>query len=163
MMQAHEGIPLTDAAHRMGLSTIALRRRAERGTVEAYKIDGRWYVVVPEQSAPVNEPVRDSGPLQGTASDTTIAQVREELAFMRGRVETMHALEQELDARRREVEQLHVMLQTAQQTAQRLLSAGVEAPQAPESVREDLRGDRAVAESKEPRRRGWLARLLGLE
>ena len=42
-------LPLLDAADRMGLTTEALRKRIQRGSVPGHKRDGQWYAVLPPQ------------------------------------------------------------------------------------------------------------------
>ena len=39
-------IPIADAAARLGVSVELLRKRAQRNTMPAYKVDGKWYVVL---------------------------------------------------------------------------------------------------------------------
>jgi hypothetical protein len=183
-MQPQRGLPLTEAAKRMGLSTIALRRRVQRGTVEAYKDGDRWYVVVPENEVSVSEPVRTAGPTPVSPNDAGVAALREELAFLRGKVEAIPTLERELEARAREmnemrtayerqISELHILLQTSQQNEQRLLSAtvpdavesrqGVQDDTSPVSSEKSSPGASGDAVAPSARRRGWLARLLGLE
>jgi hypothetical protein len=181
-MQSQQGLPLTEAAKRMGLSTIALRRRVQRGTIEAYKDGDRWYVIVPESEVPVSEPVRPA-PRPSLISDAAaIAALREELAFLRGKVEAIPTLERELEARAREmnemrtaferqISELHILLQTSQQNEQRLLSATVpEATESRERVQDEkvsAQGEKsqsgASGEASAPstKRRGWFSRLFG--
>ena len=42
-----ERLPLPEAARRLGLSSVAVRKRAQRGTLAAEKVDGQWFVVLP--------------------------------------------------------------------------------------------------------------------
>jgi hypothetical protein len=44
-----EQVPLAEAAKQLGLSVVAARRRAQRGTLESGKIEGEWYVTVPDR------------------------------------------------------------------------------------------------------------------
>jgi hypothetical protein len=186
-MHPQRGLPLTEAAKRMGLSTIALRRRVQRGTVEAYKGGDRWYVIVPDNEVPVTEPVRTAARASITPDDAAVAALREELALLRGKVEAIPTLERELEARAREmtdmrtayerqISELHILLQTSQQNEQRLLSATVpDAPESAVSARETQDSKSGVADEKtsqrgadeEPapsaKRRGLIARLFGLE
>ncbi len=39
-------IPIAAAAERLGVSVELLRKRAQRNTMPAYKVDGKWYVVL---------------------------------------------------------------------------------------------------------------------
>ncbi|MDP9355693.1 MAG: hypothetical protein M3R02_10520 [Chloroflexota bacterium] len=40
------GVPLHEAAELLGVTVELLRKRAQRKTIPAYKVDGRWYVVL---------------------------------------------------------------------------------------------------------------------
>jgi len=131
-------LPLLDAAERMGLTIEALRKRIQRGSVPGHKREGQWYAVLPPQGerpdaarkvagqasdatshdgrsdqprpdAPETAPSGQT--VQGPGSDQTppseAVALRDEVAFLRG----------ELEARRREVQQLHTLLAQAQQLA----------------------------------------------
>ena len=131
-------LPLLDAAERMGLTTEALRKRIQRGSVPGHKRAGQWYAVLPPQGErlDVARQVAGQNPdttshdgssdqprpdtpetavagqtVQGPDSDQTppsaAVALRDEVAFLRG----------ELEARRREVQQLHTLLAQAQQLA----------------------------------------------
>ncbi len=133
-----EELSLVDAAERLGLTTEALRKRIQRGSVPGHKRDGQWYATLPPQGerpdiagqvaghAPdatshngTGDQTRPDAPettaarqtVQGLDSDQTppgeAAALRDEVAFLRG----------ELEARRREVQQLHTLLAQAQQLA----------------------------------------------
>ena len=39
-------IPIAEAAERLGVSVELLRKRAQRNRMPAYKVDGKWYVVL---------------------------------------------------------------------------------------------------------------------
>ena len=41
-------VPLQEAAHRLGIREELVRQRIYRGKLQGRKIDGRWYVVVPD-------------------------------------------------------------------------------------------------------------------
>ncbi|GAC1395203.1 MAG: hypothetical protein NVSMB65_14210 [Chloroflexota bacterium] len=45
--QAGQGVPIGEAAERLGLNVDAVRKRIKRGTLPAYKEGERWYVVLP--------------------------------------------------------------------------------------------------------------------
>jgi hypothetical protein len=42
-----ERLPLPEAARRLGLSSVAVRKRAQRGTLTAEKVRGQWFIVLP--------------------------------------------------------------------------------------------------------------------
>ncbi len=44
-----EMLPLMEAAHRLGISVDAIRRRIRRGTIHAEKREDRWFVEVPDE------------------------------------------------------------------------------------------------------------------
>ncbi len=119
-------VPMREAADRLGISVAAVRQRIRRGTLESFKgEDGRWYVrtlivpdAVPDAVSPAVSPADD---LTSALLDT----LRSENAFLRGEVEVRN---RELMDRTREVQELHVMLQTAQ----RLIPATV--PDAPHAA-----------------------------
>jgi hypothetical protein len=57
------GVPLREAAERLGTSVDAIRKRIRRGSLEAHKDDsGRWYVVLPV--------VQDTASEESTETDT---------------------------------------------------------------------------------------------
>ena len=41
-----EGLDIGEAAARLGITVTALRKRIQRGSVYAYKVDDRWRVVL---------------------------------------------------------------------------------------------------------------------
>ena len=53
------GLPITEAAKHLGVTTELLRKRAQRGTIPAYKADGRWFVVLDQADDPVQDSTRD--------------------------------------------------------------------------------------------------------
>jgi len=63
-----QGLPIGEAAQRLGLNVDAVRKRIKRGTLNAYKEDERWYVVLdgvlpdvqPAASYPAGSPVQDA-------------------------------------------------------------------------------------------------------
>ena len=63
-----QGVPIGEAAQRLGLNVDAVRKRIKRGTLVAYKEDERWYVVLdgvlpgvqPAASYPAGSPVQDA-------------------------------------------------------------------------------------------------------
>ena len=102
-------VTISEAAVRLGVSPDTVRRRMRRGELAAVKEPRAngfvWLVEVPEEAeAPASEPA------SSTVSALEIAHLREVNALLR----------EEVEARRREVSELHVLLQTAQ----RQLGAG---------------------------------------
>ncbi len=56
------GVPLHEAAEILGVTVELLRKRAQRKTVPAYKVDGRWYVVL--EGSPTVQDTTSPGPVQ---------------------------------------------------------------------------------------------------
>jgi len=93
-----ETVDSHQASQRLGITEDAIRKRIARGTLEGYKEDGRWWVQVPENGQRQPETDRTDG------KDIAIAA-------MGARIDS---LERQLEAREREVGQLHHLLaQTA--------------------------------------------------
>jgi len=96
-------VPIIDAAKILNISMDTVRRRISKGELKARKIPsphGETYLVeVPEEPGPVSEVPEDK-------EDNPLA-----IEAMR---KTISILETELEARRREVQELHVLLQQAQ-------------------------------------------------
>jgi len=95
-----EKVSVGEAARRLGVSVDTIRRRIGRGELAAHQEPTpqgfRWEVELQPNDQPVNGHDRNIEALVTTLQ----AQV--------------HAQAEELDARRREVQELHVLLQTAQ-------------------------------------------------
>jgi excisionase family DNA binding protein len=96
-------ITIAQAAERLGVSMDTIRRRISKGEIKARKVPsahGEMYVIelpddiTPEPSAPPGK-----------------TEVAPEIEALR---KTIDILETELEARRREVQELHVLLQQAQ-------------------------------------------------
>ena len=96
-------VPITDAAKILNVSMDTVRRRIGKGELKARKVPsphGETYLVeVPDDPNPVSEIPDDK-------DDNPVA-----IEAMR---KTISILETELEARRREVQELHVLLQQAQ-------------------------------------------------
>ena len=109
---------LADAAQLLGLSKDAVRKRVARGSLSGFKQDGHWFIHLNEENEtspddrtrPDNDRTRDQNNHTSDSRDEVIALLKQQL-------ETQT---KELDARRREVQELHVLLQqTALQSPQR--------------------------------------------
>lgn len=98
-----EEVTIAEAAQRLGMSTDSVRRRISRGELKARKVNsshGEMYLVEVPDDAPQSYTA-----LQGKEE---ITQALETLR------KAMSIMETELEARRREVQELHVLLQQAQ-------------------------------------------------
>lgn len=121
-------VTISEAAVRLGVSPDTVRRRIARGELAAEK-EARpqgfvWFVTLPEEAEDRGAQASTGAP---PASDEVAAL---ELAHLR---EMNALLREEVESRRREVSELHVLLQTAQ----RQLTAGAVAS-APEEATEDV-------------------------
>jgi hypothetical protein len=74
------GIPVSQAARRLGISVAAARKRVQRGTLHGYKVDGQWFVILPMSiEASQDTGIPDGvGPRYDDGKDALIAQLREE-------------------------------------------------------------------------------------
>ena len=161
------GVPITEAAARLGMNRETLRQQIRRGKVPACKIAGQWYVdlsAVPALSGALPgspngslntmvsgsvsspDPVASSalnGAVSGVDETTLVSQLRgenrllrEDVAFLRDELQRKHELLQaEQDTRRREVSELHILLQRAQaQIPMPTLASPDEQPPAPKQA-----------------------------
>jgi hypothetical protein len=104
-------VSIAEAAHRLGMSQDTVRKRLRLGelTGEQVRAPGgfRWLVELPGENAEsqgqgetYQEGITNESPYVRELVDSLQAQIR--------------AQQEELEARRREVEQLHILLQQAQ-------------------------------------------------
>jgi len=95
-----EKVPVGEAARRLGVSTDTIRRRIGKGELLAHREPTpqgfRWEVELQPNDQPVNGHEANNEALVTALQAQVLAQG------------------EELDARRREVQELHVLLQTAQ-------------------------------------------------
>ncbi len=144
-------VPIQEAAQRLGLSVVAVRKRAQRGTLTGFKRDGIWYIEMDDGQStgpPMGSPQVDNAPEPITRELVDI--LRDEIAFLR----------RELEARTQEVERAHILLQNAQ----RLIPATVpDAPHAPERSGDDESPHTETTAPRVPSQRepeaSWRARL----
>ncbi len=117
-----DGVPIQEAAQRLGITVEAVRKRARRGSLTAYKTDGLWHIVLPDGLPDMPEPRQDAGRATGRdGSDAPqSASDAPDMAITRDLVDTLRA---ELNVKNRQIERLTALLGNAQQTVQ-MLSAG---------------------------------------
>ena len=130
---------IADAAQRLGISDHTVRRRIKAGELPARRDHtGRLWVTLADAdtTAPASSATAPRAP-DSAPDDQSSAVYRELVASLQRQIETQ-ALE--LDARRREVQELHVLLQQAQRAL----------PAAPAQ-----QIDREEAQIEQPRRRWW--------
>jgi len=96
----------TEAAHALGISLDALRKRINRGTIDAVKESGHWYIHITD-----NQPASNRTDDRPPANHDHVDGKELAIAAMEARITS---LERQLEAREREVGQLHHLLaQTA--------------------------------------------------
>ena len=166
-------VSITEAAQRLRIHRDTLRQRVRRGTLEAAKVDGQWYIKLDQPELRPATPVPDTPAMSGTGvADTSqqqspdtvpdsvagpaealaLAQAElrraDELArilqghydqlqeLFRTETDRLHELlRAEQETRRREVSELHILLQRTQaQLGPPLVVARPESVTEPESV-----------------------------
>ncbi len=102
-----KAVPINDAAAVLKVSVDTVRRRIKQGELKAHKVaspHGEIYLVeIPDGVVPVPLETQEKQEENPTEVETMEAMKK-----------TISVLENELDARRREVQELHVLLQQAQ-------------------------------------------------
>lgn len=148
-------VTIREAAEILGVSVDTVRRRLRGGMLEGERVETPqgyvWYVEIPDGVSPEQVPTQP--PMQANVAEI-LAMLRQQLAVKDEQIGTqsqmMEAMRQE---HAREVEQLHVLLQTAQQNEQRLLSAGVIEPDTTLAAEERRLREEAERERDELRAR----------
>lgn len=79
-MDRDTGLPIAEAAARLGISPAALRKRIKRGSVRAYKVDGKWYAILPGGV----DADRDAGSTRDrpAADPEIVAELRRQIAYL---------------------------------------------------------------------------------
>ncbi len=127
-------MPLHEAAELLGVTVELLRKRAQRKTIPAYKVDGRWYVVLDEvpdvQDTTIPGPVQDrtdspgqdepyhASPVVSPAARSQLEAIRDE--WLRPLMDRIGELEREagqLQERVRGVERERDTFQTERDAA----------------------------------------------
>ena len=119
-------VGIGEASRVLGITREGVRQRIRRGQLDAVKVDGQWWVQLPvgptstpnngdpSQSA-VGHTSMPSTPPTEAAYKLVTAQLEAENAFLRQECERLHELVRaEQETRRREVSELHILLQRAQ-------------------------------------------------
>lgn len=130
-----DGVPVQEAARRLGISVQAVRKRARRGSLTAYKENDIWYIVAPVAEDAVHVPGDAEGRAASTpprthsdAPGTTIDEdvvlaLRDQLSFMQREVEKRDAEIEEM--RRVHAEQVHELHGLLAQSGLRQLPATI--------------------------------------
>jgi hypothetical protein len=145
-------MPIREAARRLGVSQDTIRRRIRRGDLTAAREPTAqgfvWLVDLPEEEAETGEPAP-----AGSASDLDHAR------------ELNRILLTELEARRREVSELHVLLSQAQRqlTAGPIRGEEAEGGGSHDTAGEEIArpGASTAVVSEAPRRLTWRERIFG--
>jgi len=98
-------VDIATAAAQMGITPEAARKRIARGSLDAVKEDGRWYITTNGHVQDNEHHVQDSVQDRPDNRPDDRPDSKDKL---------IEVLTEELEARRREVQELHVLLQTAQ-------------------------------------------------
>lgn len=165
-----QGTPLVEAAEILGVSADSLRKRARRGTVEAYKQGEEWYVIVPNGTSRSQATSQATARARQATDEPLQRAVAEVIALLRDQIKTkdvqiaqkdvqLAERDKQLAAREREVSELHVLLQTTQRLIPSITSDGGDSPdrhttKAPESFE-------AVSQVSEPKQPvSWWRRVF---
>ena len=114
-------VTLAEAAHHLGVSVDTVRRRLQKGELKGQQ-QARpqgfiWLIDVPEETEPSSS-VAGSQVDAEVNSEVSLAACQAEISRLESMVamlqDRVNAQQEELEARRREVQELHVLLQHAQ-------------------------------------------------
>jgi hypothetical protein len=114
-------VTLAEAAHHLGVSVDTVRRRLQKGELKGQQ-QARpqgfiWLIDIPEETEPSSSVAGSqvdaevNGEVSLAACQAEISRLESTVAMLQDRV---NAQQEELEARRREVQELHVLLQQAQ-------------------------------------------------
>jgi excisionase family DNA binding protein len=121
----HERLTIQEAAHRLGVSESAIRKRIKRGTLKREKTEDGRVLVYMEPSAPGTEEVRTP------ERDALISQMQERVAF----------LEHELEVRSEEIRRRDTIIMNMTEAMKALSPPPQEAPpderESPETAEEE--------------------------
>ena len=111
----HDGIPVPDAAHLLGISENAVRARLRRGTLVGVKRDTSWYVVLRDTDVPTVTPSTTSDvppdaprhiPSHTAVHDELVEELRRDKIFLQEQLD--RALRQ-LEAERQRADVLQAL------------------------------------------------------
>jgi transposase len=155
------GVPISEAAARLGVSENAVRKRIRRKSLPAYKVDDRWYVVLdglasdqagdqvmatsPDQAA-----ARPAG--QGNHDRELIDQLRSEVVFLRGQIEVK---DREIEEWMRQAQQQRLMIARLESQLLELLPGVPESPESVPEPQHDPQDIGPVYRVLEPPTRPW--------
>jgi excisionase family DNA binding protein len=148
----HERLTIQEAAHRLGVSESAVRKRIKRGTLKREKTEDGRVLVYMEASAPGTEEVRTP------ERDALISEMQKRLAV----------LERELDVRTEEIRRRDTIIMNMTEAMKALSPPSQEAPpderESPQTAEEEAERTEPQS-STEGRQEGvhrpWWRRVLG--
>ena len=111
-------VPIIEAANSLGVSVDTIRRRISKGELKARKVPsphGEIYMVE----------IPDNIVVAASDSEEKKEETPSDVQTIEAMKKTISILQTELDARRREVQELHVLLQQAQKQAPTYKTEGV--------------------------------------
>jgi excisionase family DNA binding protein len=152
----HERLTIQEAAHRLGVSESAVRKRIKRGTLKREKTEDGRVLVYMEPSVPGAEEVRTP------ERDALISEMQQRLA----------RLERELDVRTEEIRRRDTIIMNMTEAMKALNPPAQEAPseagESPETVdeqqgRDQPHSDAPGSQEGEQRQqeRSWWRRMFG--
>jgi hypothetical protein len=114
-------VTLAEAAHHLGVSVDTVRRRLQKGELkgqqQARPQGFTWLIDIPEETEPSSS-IAGSQADAEVNSEVSLAACQAEISRLESMVamlqDRVNAQQEELEARRREVQELHVLLQQAQ-------------------------------------------------
>ena len=114
---SYEKLDLTAAAIRLGIGVDGVRRRLQRGTLQGIKEDGKWFVLLALNSAEQSVSPNAEQPNPSAEQLLNSAEHRY-TTFLEAENERLW---KELEERRREVSELHILLRREQERNERAL------------------------------------------
>jgi len=79
--QRQDSVPLAEGAMALGLSQEAARKRLQRGTLDGYKVDGAWFVVLPPLDIPSGKVAGRQGEASGRQDGLPVTPAEVERAI----------------------------------------------------------------------------------
>lgn len=117
-----DGVDIKTAAEQLELSEEAVRKRIKRGTLEAYKVDGRWFIRLDKLPDSVQDTSSQANNTQAQAINE-LAEARQQTAAAELRAATAEEAVRRLEAHVNDLREQNSALQVALDQQQRLHAA----------------------------------------
>ena len=143
--QALDKLELTAAAIRLGIGVDGVRRRLQRGSLRGVKEEGKWFVLLPAEHLQDDTTPGAEHPNQSSEQDGEVPAERY-IAFLEAQNEKLW---KEIEERRREVSELHILLRREQEQQE------LKALPAPVDYVMNAQQPQNTAERPLNKRRGW--------